>query len=969
MPLPLPEDLTGSKVGRFVIHSRLGAGGMGEVYYAEDPQLRRPVALKRVARRLGSDPEARRQILREAQRASALNSEYIAGVHDVLEERGELFLVMEYVEGENLRQRLRRPMTLEQFFDIAMQCAEALMAAHERAIIHCDIKPENIMLTPAGRVKILDFGVAKQLPRSDQSSTVDRSGSTGGTPAYMAPEALLEKLPDERSDIFSLGVVLYEMLTLKHPFLASSFVATSERILHETPSAIRAFNPNVPVVLDTIVMKAMAKSPTQRYANAAELLQELRLVHAGATPNRLATVVPVRDRRNEKKWQIAAVVVVAAMAAGFAIYWWMYREPILAERGWVLISDFETSGDETIPDKGVREGLTIALQQSRYVNVFPRSRAYEVLQRMRKEGAVRIDESLGREICERENLQVLLAGSVARMGQVFQITVRGLDPMRGSLLFAESERFDHQDQFFDKVDALAKKVRTDLGESLDRIQKTSRPLAKVTTTSLQALQLYSQAKDVKDQGRDEQAPALLQGALRLDPDFAMAHMRLGQYYSAVVGRNERALAELDRSYQLREGVTGREQRRIEAAYYDLQERYDDKAESLRVLVSLYPDDEEAHQELAFAYYDLGQLDKAVFELREVLRLNPLSAPAYANLVLYLARSNQAEAAIATAGEADRHGVGSPRMHWGLGLAYLGQGNVSMARQEFQRIGEKAGIDRDLQELCLAIADLYEGKLDAAGAELAQQVRAVPAQSGGLQLFRRYLLGCIHLSQGNSQAAEVEADFMLRVPSTGLQTSDLLRAGTLYARAGRIDKARQVLRRLDESRKAVSSSWYQDNFHNLEGEILLAEAKPGQAEISFAASDQGFAEFISSIGLARAYQAQKRWDVSARQWEKVLGDRDEILQNGFPPDLVIAHLELARVYRQMKNHDLARKHYEEVLRMWQHADELPLLRKAKFELQELKPERDPSKESLGSGSAGPITQTDKTGGHLWISSSL
>jgi tetratricopeptide (TPR) repeat protein len=490
----------------------------------------------------------------------------------------------------------------------------------------------------------------------------------------------------------------------------------------------------------------------------------------------------------------------------------------------------------------------------------------------------------------------------------------------------------------------------------------------VTTSSLEALQLYSQAKDVKDQGKDEQAPVLLQGALLQDPDFAMAHMRLGQYYSAVVGKNEKALGELDRAYQLRQGVTGREQRRIEAAYYDVQERYDDKAESLRVLVSLYPDDEEAHQELASAYYDLGQLDKAVLELREVLRLNPFSAPAYANLVLYLARSNQGDAAMVTAAEADRRGVDSPRMHWGLGLAYLGAGSVAKAREEFQRIGEKAGIDRDLKALCMAIADLYEGKLDAANGELARQVRAVPAQSGGLQLFRRYLLGRIHLSQGNSAAAEVEADAMLLVPSTGLQTSDLLNAATLYARAGKIKKARQVLRRLDDSRKAVPSSWYQQNFHNLEGEILLAEAKPAQAAVAFAASDQGLAQFISSIGLARAYQAQKRWDIAAQHWEKVLSEKDQILQNGFPPDLVIAHLELARVYRQMNNRDLARKHYEEVLSLWQHADDLPLLRQSKLEMQQLASEAGPSKETPGPATAGPITKNQSRGEYLWICSS-
>ena len=258
IPFPLSEELAGTSVGRFVIRSKLGRGGMGEVYYAEDPVLRRPVALKRVTHKLGRDPDARESILREARRASVLASEHIAAVHDVLEEAGELFLVMEYVDGETLRQRLCRPIRLDQFFTIATQCAEALVAAHEHGIIHCDIKPENIMLTSAGQVKILDFGLAKHLPRSDRSSTLE-SKTLGGTPAYMAPEVLVQSLPDARSDIFSLGVVLYEMLTLKNPFATTSFVATTEKILHERPAAVRALNAAVPQQLEAVVMKAMAK--------------------------------------------------------------------------------------------------------------------------------------------------------------------------------------------------------------------------------------------------------------------------------------------------------------------------------------------------------------------------------------------------------------------------------------------------------------------------------------------------------------------------------------------------------------------------------------------------------------------------------------------------------------------------------------------------------------------------------------
>ena len=184
----------------------------------------------------------------------------------------------------------------------------------------------------------------------------------------------------------------------------------------------------------------------------------------------------------------------------------------------------------------------------------------------------------------------------------------------------------------------------------------------------------------------------------------------------------------------------------------------------------------------------------------------------------------------------------------------------------------------------------------------------------------------------------------------------MNAGTLYARVGRVSRARLVLRRLDDLRRAIPSSENQNNFHNLEGEILLAEAKPQQAEIPFSISAQAFAPFVSSIGLARSYQAEGRWEISARQWEKVLGERGEILQNGFPPDLPIAHLELARVYRQMRNRDLARKHYEEALRMWQHADELTLLRDAQRELRELVPEAGPSGKTVGSGTTEPVSQT-------------
>jgi len=310
------ETLSGIIAGRFMIVGRLGKGGMGEVYRAEDAKLRRTVALKRLAPQLRADPIYRRRFQEEAARVSRFSDSQIASVYDVFEAQGEIFLVMEYVEGQTLRERLRQPMSLDQFLDIATQCTKALIAAHERSIVHCDIKPENIMLTTSGQVKILDFGVAKHLPRSDQSSTVDRGGGFGGTPAYMSPEVLLEKVPDGRADIFSLGVVFYEALTCQHPFLAGSFVATSDRIRHETPASIRIFNPKVPEQLEALVKKAMSKERGQRHASARELLQDLHAVQTGITPSGLSRLLPARAEQRSRRAFFPAIAAVA-MAAVF----------------------------------------------------------------------------------------------------------------------------------------------------------------------------------------------------------------------------------------------------------------------------------------------------------------------------------------------------------------------------------------------------------------------------------------------------------------------------------------------------------------------------------------------------------------------------------------------------------------------------------------------------------------------------
>ncbi len=515
---------------------------------------------------------------------------------------------------------------------------------------------------------------------------------------------------------------------------------------------------------------------------------------------------------------------------------------------------------------------------------------------MKRADVSRINETLGREICQRENVQILLAGSIERQGNIYQVTVRGVDPAQGTLLFAERERFDREEQFFESADTLAKEIRKDLGESLDRIETNSRPLAKVTTSSMAALQLYSRAKDAQYSGKDDETESLLKGALQLDSDFAMAHLRLGQYYSAVIGKNEKALAEVQRAYELRQSVTEREQHRIEAHYYDLQERYDEKVQTLSVLVNLYPDDEEARTELAFAYYDLGLLDKAIAEARQALKLNSSSAPAYGGLVLYLARANRSDEALSAAREAWQRGVSSTRIHWAAGLAYLAQGKVPEARQEFLRMNSATETDRDLRDLCPTVADLYEGKLASAQSELIKQIRSAVPLSGGLQSFRQYLLGRIYLAQGDRRNSEQQADLILHIPATHAQSADLFNAGLLYARAGNLEKARAALHRLGEA--TATRSQMRHDFRTLEGEILIAQGALPGAEISFLASSPTFSSSVANAGLARVYSRERRLDLAAEQWQEVLSGEGEILQNGYPPDVVMAHIELARAHREL-----------------------------------------------------------------------
>ena len=934
-PFASVPSLTGLTISRFRIAERLGVGGMGEVYRARDTKLGRTVALKRMAPALRDDPDSRRRFLREAIRTSSLNDPHIAAIHDVLEQGRDILLVMEYVEGETLRQRLRRPLTLQQFLDIAVQSTQALVAAHEHGIIHGDIKPENIMLTSAGQVKVLDFGLARHLPRSGRSSTMDRFSTLAGTPAYMAPELLREEIPDGRADLFSLGVVFYEALTGRNPFVTPTFMATGERILHHDPDPLDVSNSHAPPPLQAIVNRLLAKDSRQRFASAAELLSALLSLQ----PAPRAANLPLRPPSPRLRWRPLLALVFLVLAAALAalrsppVHRWLHP-PVLPPRSSVVIADFDNPGQEPVPEQALREALTISLQQSRYFNVLPRSRMFDALQRMQRRGFGRIDQELAREICRRENVPLLLVGSIVRLDDSFLITLRALDPIRDQILFAEQSRFSSRAEVFAKMDALASRVRSRLGESLTGISRNSRPLAQVTTHSLDALQLYSMATDLAAQGKADDAPLLLRAALDMDPDFAMAHLRLGEYYAWIVGKNPQAIFETNRAWQLRQNVSERERLLIEASYFEISENYERAGESLRALVALYPDDADAHFQLARQYYNSGQLAPAIEELRRALQLNPDSPPSYGRLALYLARDNQPQEALRVVEVARRRGLHSSYLPWSAGLAHLALGNVSLAREQFLILARGSETERQLGALYLALADLYQGKLAAASQRLQDAIRSAPASNRSLLLLHRRFLGGVFLLQGRPRAASRLADQILASSPEDLQTGDLTDAGLLHAAAGNLPRARFVLRRLDLLRRTTSTAWNHSCFYGLQGAISLAARQPAPAisSLQLAISRYPYAQLHRDLALA--YEQQQEWSRAAENWQLFLARRGEVLQNEFPPDLALAHLHLARAYSRLHQPFQAQSQYQVFFQLWQQADDLPVRRLAASEYKQL-----------------------------------
>jgi len=696
---PVADDLTGTSVGRFVIRGRLGVGGMGQVYGAEDTTLKRQVAIKRMAARLRLDPRDRKRFLKEAERASALNHPNIAGIYDVVEDKGEILLVMEYIEGATLRQRLTQPISPEEFFDIAAQCGEGLEAAHEKGIVHGDIKPENIMLTPTHRVKILDFGVAKRFSRSPSDATESLQGMTGsfgGTPAYMAPEVLLQKPLDGRADIFALGLVFYEMLGGRQPFLTDSFAGTLDRVLHNEPPPLSQVKSNVPEALSNIIGRMLAKDPAERYATARDLLVDLRAVQGGSQLTVLKTRRPP-PRRRVPAWSVVlAIVVLVAVLLSIPsirhrLSGWLARAQTKQEssgakilppaKNVVVMPFLPVEGDLQLTafGNGLVETLTAkltALSENHPLQVISatevRDKHVTTLQQARQEFGV----TLG--------LQVTLQHS----GELVRATYTLTDAKNGRALQANTITAPITDSFAIQ-DQVAEGVASALGVELRPEERSA--LQSHGTSLPDAYNYYLQGRGYLDDPYKPEnvksAIILFTEALKLDTNYGQAKSGLGTAYWWKYGLEkdkkwiDKARQECSKAVEL--GNAGAEGHTCLGLMANGTGRYEQAVEEFQRAVQLEPTNDQAYSGLAQAYQHLNKLDEAEKTYQRAISLRPQYPDGYMRLGAFYLQQAQYAKGVDMFTKAVELAPDSYRAYFNLGAAFTYEARYADAIPPFE----------------------------------------------------------------------------------------------------------------------------------------------------------------------------------------------------------------------------------------------------------------------------------------------
>ena len=971
------------KVSHYRILEKLGAGGMGEVYLAEDMKLGRKIAIKILSEEFTTNRDRLHRFEQEASAASNLNHPNILTIHEMGVDDGRHYIATEYIDGLTLRRKMAASqLETPEILDIAVQVASALEEAHAAGIVHRDIKPDNIMVRRNGYVKVLDFGLAKL------TESIDRSPSDGeaqtrvlvhtdagvvmGTSHYMSPEQARGKPVDARSDIWSLGVVIYEMIAGRTPFEGETSTDVIVAITQKEPPPLARFAPNVPAELDWIVMKALRKDRDERYQTIKELITDLRRLRQrldfqselersaaplsftqskisdfpGGPPTIAQQAVQTSEKtishvssaeyiatgikRHKLAAALIALVVIFASASAFYLY--KRNSHPLTERDTVLLTDFVNTTGEPVFDGTLKQALAVNLGQTPFLNLFPEERVRETLRFMGRSPDDRITRDVGREICERQGIKAMLTGSIASLGSHYVITLEAVNPRSGDPIAREQIEAESKEKVLSSLSTAALNLRKELGESLSSMKKYDVNIEQATTSSLDALKAYAMANDERAKGKAREALTFYKRAVELDPNFAMAYARIGVHY-VNEEQLETAKEYVQKAYDLRDRVSERERLYIEEKYYAyITGEIDQTIETLKTWARLYPNDFIPHNNLSLNYQLIGRHEEALQEALEAVRLSPNNISAHDNLVSSFKSLGRFDEAEQAEREAQKINPDSIQAHVkSYFFAFVRRDQAAMDRE----VNWAKGRPEESQFAALLSATaLYHGRVKHAeelrkrAVEMLKQQNRTENAAGVLMGFANDLM-----YMGRCDQAKAHAKAAIDLVRGQM---NLANGAAVYAAC---DDREQAQKLLDEARATYPKNTV---INSIVPPIVAAGIEESRGNVSQAIqlfeSIRGYeGGMILGIGTIYArgnlYLKQRMGNEAAAEFRKVM-DRRGI--DMFSCTHILAHLGLGRALAINGDTAGARKAYQDFFALWKDADhDLPVLVEARKEYEALK----------------------------------